>query len=156
MTPLYIILEMTEGAKRVSQTDPHGWILTLISVCVVFTALLILYGIYTLIGKAASNTEDAPVPSRKLIRAEKKRLQAAERQQLLTAGQGAPDEVAAAITMALQAELGSETEVAIATALALYLGSGVHDVEPGIITIKRATPSAWSNKALTFRKYPRK
>ena len=36
--------------------DPHGWILTLISVCVVFSALLILYGIYSLVGTICSGS----------------------------------------------------------------------------------------------------
>ncbi|MGM9787596.1 MAG: OadG family transporter subunit [Candidatus Cryptobacteroides sp.] len=31
--------------------DPHGLILSLVSVCTVFLCLLILYGIYSLVGK---------------------------------------------------------------------------------------------------------
>lgn len=31
--------------------DPHGLILSLISICTVFLCLLILYGIYSLVGK---------------------------------------------------------------------------------------------------------
>ena len=64
-------------------------------------------------------------------------------------------EVAAAIALALQADAGSETEAAIATALHLYLSDAIHDVEPGIITLRR-TPSAWDNKQSNFRKTPRK
>lgn len=33
-----------------ARSDPHGWTLTIISVCVVFFALIILYGAYVLIG----------------------------------------------------------------------------------------------------------
>ena len=36
------------------QTDPHGWTLTLISVSVVFVALIILYFLYTLSGNIFS------------------------------------------------------------------------------------------------------
>ena len=52
-------------------SDPHGLILSLISICTVFLCLLILYGLYSLVGlyfirKASSNkpatadTEDKP------------------------------------------------------------------------------------------------
>ena len=43
-TSLFSIL--TAGADRMMQTDPHGWTLTIISVSVVFIALVILYFIY--------------------------------------------------------------------------------------------------------------
>ena len=62
-------------------------------------------------------------------------------------------ETAAAISMALEAELGGETEVAIATALALHLGYSVHDVESGNVTIPRQA-SPWADKTLTFRRLP--
>lgn len=36
--------------------DPHGWMLSLISITVVFSALLILYVVYTLIGKLSTRS----------------------------------------------------------------------------------------------------
>ena len=45
MNPLFILLQtstLTEGAKRMQETDPHGWTLALIAVSVVFSALVIL------------------------------------------------------------------------------------------------------------------
>ena len=51
-TCLYNIL--TAGADRMAQVDPHGWTLTLISVCVVFCALVILYFIYSFSGNIFS------------------------------------------------------------------------------------------------------
>ena len=117
-------------------TDPHGWTLTLISVTCVFTALIILYFIYTFSGNLFSGKY--------------------KRQPKARATKGTVDaEVAAAIAMALEAEAGGETEAAIATALHLYLSDAVHDVEPGVITLRR-NPSAWDNKQLNFRKLPRK
>ena len=109
---------LTAGADKMAVTDPHGWTLTIISVCVVFTALIILYGIYSLSGGIFSG---------KFKRKPK----------------GMDGEIAAAIAMALEAEKGSETEAAVAAALHLYLNEGIHDVEPGIITIKRTNNDNW-------------
>ncbi len=131
-TFLYSLL--TAGADRVAQTDPHGWTLTLISVSVVFAALLILYGVYSLSGDIFSGKF-----KRKSGRPGKE------------AGDGR--EIAAAIAMALRAECGSDEEVAALTALWLYLNDGVHDVESGVITIRRDAPSNWGDPQFNFRKY---
>ena len=130
------LLNMTAGAERMAQTDPHGWTLALIAVTTVFTALVILYFIYSFIGKASNSK----VP----------RVKRSPRKG------SAPDaETAAAIAMALEAENGGEVNAAIAMALHLYLNDAVHDIEPGIITFApRATQ--WNDKSLTFRKTPRK
>lgn len=133
-----IILNMTAGAQRMAETDPHGLTLALIAVTTVFTALVILYIIYSAIGKASQKG----MP--RLPKAKKRK-----------AGKTPDADTAAAIAMALEAELGGEVNAAIAMALHLYFNDAVHDTEPGIITI---TPrqSAWNDKTLTFRKTPRK
>lgn len=119
-----------------AQTDPHGWTLTAISVTVVFAALAVLFGVYSLSGSIFSG---------KFKRAPRKPK----------ARKGNPDgEVAAAIALALDMENGGDTYAAIAAAVHLYLSSGVHDVEPGIVTITRRD-SAWNDKALNLRKLPR-
>ena len=41
---------LTAGADRMAVTDPHGWTLTTICILVVFGCLLILYGVYSLLG----------------------------------------------------------------------------------------------------------
>lgn len=124
---------LTAGGDRMAQIDPHGWTLTLISVLVVFAALIVLYFVYSLSGGIFSG---------KFKRAPKK------------AAKGTPDaEVAAAIALALDMENGGDVYAAIATAVHLYLNDAVHDVEPGIITIVRKE-SGWNNKALTFRQLP--
>lgn len=135
-TSLFSLILLTAGGDRMAVTDPHGWTLTLISVTCVFTALIILYFIYTFSGNLFSGKY--------------------KRQPKAKVAKGTVDaEVAAAIAMALEAEAGGETEAAIATALHLYLSDAVHDVEPGVITLRRS-PSAWDNKQLNFRKLPRK
>ena len=127
---------LTAGGDRMAQTDPHGWTLTLISVSVVFAALIVLYFVYSLSGSIFSGKfKRAPKPKK--------------------AVKGTPDaEVAAAIALALDMENGGDVYAAIATAVHLYLNDAVHDVEPGIITITR-TQTGWNNKAMNFRKLPR-
>ncbi|MBQ7273620.1 MAG: OadG family protein [Bacteroidales bacterium] len=127
---------LTAGSDRMAQTDPHGWTLTIISVTVVFLALIVLYFLYNLSGKIFTGAFKRK-PSTKKTNAQ------------------VPDaEVAAAIALALDMEEDGDTYAAIATAIHLYLASGVHDTEPGIVTITRKD-SPWNNKALTFRKLPR-
>lgn len=125
---------LTAGGDRMAQIDPHGWTLTLISVTVVFAALIVLYFVYSFSGAIFSGKfKRAPKPKKV---------------------KGTPDaEVAAAIALALDVENGGDVYAAIATAVHLYLSDAVHDVEPGIITIVRKE-SGWNNKALTFRQLP--
>lgn len=137
---LFTILEMTAGARKMAETDPHGWILTMIAVCTVFSALVVLYFVYSLIGKISQRGEVPSSPKKTGKKA---------------AGKDPDEQTAAAIAMALEAELGGGTYAAIATALHLYFSQSVHDVEPGIVTIV-PRESAWSDKSLTFRKLPRK
>ena len=134
-TFLYNIL-LTAGGDRMMDTDPHGWTLTLISVSVVFTALIVLYFIYSFSGGLFSGKfKRAPKPKK--------------------AVKGTPDaEVAAAIALALDMECSGDEYAAIATAVHLYLNDAIHDVEPGIVTIVRKE-SSWNNKELNFRKLPR-
>ena len=127
---------LTAGGERMMQTDPHGWTLTLISVSVVFLALIVLYLLYNLSGKLFSGDFKRKPKAPKAV-------------------QGTPDgAVAAAIALAMDMEQDGDTYAAIATAVHLYLNDAVHDVEPGIVTIRRA-PSAWENKQLYFRRLPR-
>lgn len=127
-TSLYSLL--TVGADKMSQTDPHGWTLTLISIAVVFAALIILYFLYSLSGNIFSGKYSL------------KRKKASKI--------SSKDEIAAAIAVALRLEGGEEEKAAIAMALHLHLSSAVHDVEPGFITIKQLS-SEWKNKQRNFR-----
>ena len=106
--------------------DPHGAIITLVSVTVVFAALVILYFAYTFIGKLSSGQIKLTLPKRK-----PKAAKPAD-------SGGAPSqEVAAAIAMALDQEMNGEVYAAIGMAMHQYLNDTVHDMESYIITIRR-------------------
>ena len=138
-TFLYNIL-LTAGGDRMMETDPHGWTLTLISVTVVFTALIVLYFIYSFSGGLFSGKfKRAPKPKKRSV--------------IPSEVEGS--QIAAAIALALDMECSGDEYAAIATAVHLYLTQSVHDVEPGIVTIRR-TESGWNNKALNFRKLPQR
>ena len=128
----------------IRENDPHGWTLTIVSVSVVFLALLILFTIYNFSGKVFSGQ----IKFRNPFKREGKKLAAAK----LPAGRD--DEIALAIAMALDAECVGEAEAAIALALHRFLSECTHDAEPFVITI-RQKPGAWNDKTQNFRKQPR-
>lgn len=127
-------------AEVIKETDPHGITLTIVCVSVVFGALFILFLIYNLSGMFFSGR----------LSLKRDRKPASKTPKTGTAPQS---EVAAAIAMALRAECGAEAEVAVATALHIYLSDCMHDQESFVITIK-AQPSAWKSRT-NFRKQPR-
>lgn len=121
--------DIVSGGELMKERDPHGWILSITSVSVVFAALAILWFLFWLLFDR---------PAKKAAEPKKAKAE--------------PDaEVAAAIALALDMEQDGDVYAAIATAVHLYLNDTVHDVEPGIVTIRR-TETAWNNKALNFRK----
>ncbi|MBQ2526353.1 MAG: OadG family protein [Bacteroidales bacterium] len=130
------------GAQRMAHEDPFGGVLTLTSVSVVFGALLILLCIFTITGGFFSGRFRNPF----------KRSPKAPK-----AGKAADAEVAAAIAMALDRELGGDNEVAAAIGMALdrYFNDTVHDAESFVITIKRDGNSLWNDKSKNFRQLPR-
>ena len=131
---------ITEKAESLWQTDPHGFILTLIAVSTVFFGLIILFFIYNLSGNIFSGKYKKAREERRQKKAVKK----------VPAGK-VDDEVATAIAMALQMNGGDEVYAAIATALHLHLNCNSHDGGPFILTIKPCQ-SAWGNKMLNLRK----
>ncbi len=133
-TFLYSVL--TAGADKMAQTDPHGWTLTLISVGVVFCALIILYFVYSFSGAIFSGKIKFKFrKSRK-------------------SGKEADAATAAAIALALDDFCGnSDEKAAIALALHLYLTDSVHDMEPGVITIRKSAAPSWNSPEFRFRKY---
>ena len=125
---------MTKGAAKVAETDPHGFTLTVISVCVVFAGLIVLYGIYSLSGAIFSG---------------KFRKKGAEDAEKAAAGAGAES-----------AEASGEVAAAIALALRLHGAQGAAGraqsaagAAPRVITIT-PSQSPWADKSLTFRKTP--
>ena len=97
-------------------SDPHGLIITIVSVAVVFSALVVLYFAYSLIGK---------ILNKKVVLPKK------------ISGRNPSEEEAVAIAMALDQELNGEIYAAIGLALHQYMNETVHDTKSYIITIKR-------------------
>ena len=123
---LQVSQSVIEKSADMAAKDPHGAIITLVSVSVVFTALVILYFAYTFVGKAV-NTKISISDILAKFR----------RHSVPTGKNGPTEEEAAAIALALDHELNGETYAAIGLALHQYLNDTVHDMESYIITIKR-------------------
>jgi len=132
-------------AEIVKENDPHGYTLTVVSISVVFLALLILFTIYNFSGKIFTGQIKFRNPFKRAARADGLAS--------LPSG-GREEEIALAIAMALQAGSGGETEAAIALALHRFLSESAHDAEPFVITIQPRS-SAWNDKTNLFRKQPR-
>ena len=111
-----------QKSAEMADKDPHGAIITLVSVSVVFVALIVLYFAYTFIGSLSSGK--ITLPKRKNSTKNDKTA-------------GPPPEEAAAIAMALDQKFNGETYAAIGMALHKYFNDTVHDNESYIITIKR-------------------
>ena len=110
-------------SAEMADKDPHGAIITLVSVSVVFIALIVLYFAYTFIGRISSGELKLKMPKRKKAPKPVKG--------------GPTKEEAAAIALALDQEMNGEAYAAIGMALHQYLNDTVHDMESYIITIKR-------------------
>lgn len=129
-------------AQRMARLDPSGWILSLTSVSVVFSALAILWLCFWLLFERPAKRAAGQLPARKQRRAK-------------PAGKKDPDgEVAAAIALALDMEDAGETYAAIAMALHLALSGSVHDAEPYIITLRKTAGPGWTDRKQVFRKTP--
>lgn len=130
------------GSQRMEKEDKHGFVLTLVSVTVVFTALIILWWLFSLLGKVTGG--------------EGKKTDGSKKSKRANAGKPGKmtDETAAAIAMALDQEMNGEVYAAIAAALHLYAEESVHDKESFVITIQRKQ-SSWNSKEQNFRQLPR-
>ena len=126
-------------AQKMSRLDPHGFILAITSISVVFCALAILWGLFNSL--FSPKKPKAPKDSK------------ASKVKKAPAGSLSP-EVAAAISLALEQELGGEVYAAIGLALDQYLNECVHDSESFVLTY-RMQPSAWNHKGQTFRQLPK-
>ena len=130
------------NAQKIAKNDPHGFILSLTSISVVFSALAILWFLFWILFER---------PAKK-----KKEAAAAALLPKKTASKPGTvtTEVAAAIGMALDLDTSGEVYAAIATALHLYLSESVHDTESYTITIK-PSEGAWKTHGQTFRRLPK-
>jgi len=120
---------LEENPKVVDQqkNDPVGWLLTITSMLVVFTALIGLYLFFRISGNVAKNVSQQKV-------AQSGTLSAARSQSHLSG------EVLAAISAAIN-----------------ELREDQHDIESTILTINQVkrSYSPWSSKVQTLRKLPR-
>ena len=144
----------TSKSDQMAERDPHGWILTLVSVSVVFSALAILWFFFWLLFERPakkrsldSARDDRPVISTKA----KGRMEKSSRH---STAPSVESEVAAAIALALDMEQGGDVYAAIALALHLELGATAHDAESFVLTIRPTPHSAWNNPADGFRRKP--
>ena len=146
-------LNAASKAESMKEKDPHGGILSLVAVTVVFTALAILWFLFWLFfdrpaKKAAAAKNQPPKPKK-----EKKGKKAAA---LTDVPAGAPtDEIAAVIALAMDMEQGGDDYAAIAMAMHLYFSDAVHDNESFVLTMRPKEGSAWNDKKQIFRKLPR-
>ena len=141
-------------SDQMAERDPHGWILTLVSVSVVFSALAILWFFFWLLFErpAKRRSLDSARDDNKGARKGKPVIstKAAGRME-----KSQPDgEVAAAIALALDMEQSGDVYAAIALALHLELGATAHDAESFVLTIRPTPNSAWNNPADGFRRKP--
>ena len=146
-------LNAASKAESMKEKDPHGGILSLVAVTVVFSALAILWFLFWLFfdrpaKKAAAAKNQPPKPKK-----EKKAKKAAA---LADVPAGAPtDEIAAVIALAMDMEQGGDDYAAIAMAMHLYFSDAVHDNESFVLTMRPKEGSAWNDKKQIFRKLPR-
>ena len=137
-------LNAATKAQAMAEKDPHGGILSLVAVSVVFTALAILWFLFWLFFDR---------PAKKKAAAKDKPAKAAAKAKV-KAGE-VSDEIAAVIGLALDMEQGGDVYAAIALAMDLYFSDTVHDTESFILTMRPKEGSAWNDKKQTFRKLPR-
>ena len=129
------------GSQKMAHEDKHGFILTIVSVSVVFCALIILWWLFSLLGKVSGEKK------------EKCECKKADKAKVKTSGEITP-EIAAAIGLALDQELNGEVYAAISLALHLYMEDAVHDNESFVLTINRKQ-SSWNSKGQNFRQLPK-
>lgn len=124
------LAEKNDNIEAFHERDPHGFIIALMAMSVVFSALLILFICFLLFGKMMGKGDE-----KKETAAETAPVTTAQAQPAGDAG----DEVIAAIGMALYQHLNA------------------HDQESGIITInhEHELHSAWSSKINAMLPMPR-
>ncbi len=126
--------EVAEAAKTFAEHDPHGVIMAMLGMGIVFTILILTYIIF-------SNTPKLFTPAfrqklKDLFSKKKKETQTEDKEEVV----------------AEEADLTGEVNAAIAAAIHLYR-SDLHDFEDTVLTMKKVsrTYSPWSSKIYGLR-----
>ena len=135
-----LLLPIITFAQNSTSNIPSGGTITIISISVVFSALIILYFFYFLAGKFFTGELKAQFKSLRKCKKSKK-------------SKDNDEEIALAITMALEKENNSEVNAAIAMAMHQYINDCIHDDESYVLSIQ-PKDSAWANKLSTLRISP--
>ena len=142
-------LNAATKAQAMAEKDPHGGILSLVAVSVVFSALAILWFLFWLFfdrpAKKKAQAKDKPAKVKKSSKEKVAALKPGE----------VSDEIAAVIALAMDMEQGGDDYAAIAMAMHLYFSDAVHDAESFVLTMHPKEGSAWNDKKQIFRKLPR-
>ena len=142
-------LNAATKAEAMKEKDPHGGILSLVAVSVVFSALAILWFLFWLFF-------DRPAKKKAAAKDQPKKEKKARKAAAVSAPAGnLTDEVAAVIALAMDMEQGGDVYAAIALAMDLYFNDTVHDAESFVLTMRPKEGSAWNDKKQIFRKLPR-
>ncbi len=125
----------SEAAKTFAQQDPHGFIMALLGMGIVFSILILIYAIF-------SNTPKLFAPT---FKQKMKSLFAKK-------SPGAATEPAEETAPKTEADLTGEINAAIGAAIHLYR-SELHDFEDTVLTMKKVskTYSPWSSKIYGLR-----
>ena len=120
---------VNENIEKFAKEDPHGYIIAIVAMLIVFSALLMLSILFYLFGKAnkAASKSEAPAAAEPTKVAE-----------IQPASGDVNDEAMAAICFALYQHFNS------------------HDEESGVLTFDRNAHTAWNDKNSMMRVLPRK
>ena len=126
----YNTSDLNENIEKFHEKDPHGFIITLIAMLIVFSALILLYICFKLFAKVA-----------------------------VKAGKKSEIQSVKVPTYDLEPEKETnDDEVVAAIGLALHLHLNAHDHESGVLTFakRRTTNSGWGSKLNLLRNMPEK
>ena len=148
-------------SDQMAERDPHGWVLTLVSVSVVFSALAILWFFFWLLFErpAKRRSLTSVRDDKKGVRDDKKGVRDDKkgvRDDKKDVRDGKKAVIPSAARNLRRAKGTPDSEVAAAIALALHLelGATAHDAESFVLTIRPTPNSAWNNPADGFRRKP--
>lgn len=142
-----VVEAQTARSAALAESDPSGGVLTVTAVTVVFSALVLLAVIFTVIGRLMQRSQTAPLPKSPQSHAP------AEYKGATSQSPTPSPEAIIAISLALGAEQARPTdEVALAIALSLESYRACqHDAESYVLTINPRRQTAWNGRALSMR-----